>query len=1093
MKLMKTDTQPQRMRIFWNSARIIAAIMLVGALTSVGRADFNGGDTLGSGSSNWTVVPQFASGNGQLLFQNNCAEFIVGNPAVGDNIDAHRWNINTGSYVKDWSVEVGIHLALVSLPVPPQTSGSSDSHVNLNLVVVSAKNTNNAFSVAMDRYQTYTEYGSDFECGFNSGLLFDIPSTATDGIVKISFNSTQKTLTASYNTGTGWNEIQTVSITSGSNNWGMGANDVFYAILASSSGNDWGATSAAISSGDAYYTNFLAATPTPTQMITFPSLPGKGYGDADFAPGATASSGLAVNYSSSNPSVATIGGGKIHITGIGKTTITAQQPGTGKMSPAPDVAQELSVAKGTPAITWANPAAIAYGKPLSATQLNAKANVPGQFVYSPAAGITMLAGTQTLGATFTPADAAHYNSVQKSVPLTVNKAAAKITIEDLKQVYDGQPKPVTVTTAPAGLNVSIDYNGSADAPVDAGSYPVTAAVVDDNAGGSKTASLIIARATQTTNFPALPTMRADDADYVLSATTSSSLSVSYLSSNPAVATIVNGEIHLIGKGSTVITAIQAGNANWNAAKAVKQKLNVIGTQAITFPVLPAKGYGDPDFEPGATASSGLAVNYSSSNLSVATIVSGKIHITGSGASTITARQPGASGWSPAPDATQELSVGKGTPVITWTNPAAIAYGKPLSATQLNAKANVPGQFVYSPAAGTTLSAGAQPLNVTFTPTDTTRYNTTQKSVPFTVNKAAATVSITGLSQAYNGQPRPITVATVPAGLNVHVTYNGSTDIPVNAGSYTVTATVDDPNATGTKIGKLVITNAVPEVPASPTGVTATAGNGKITIRWNLVPNATSYNIYWSTTPGVTKKSANRVNNHIINTYTHTGRTNGTPYYYIVTAANFSGESGASVQVSGTPSSTADLTEITADISRICRDDGYTEIEYYVDITNNGIEVGNATVSVNGINIPNIGGFAPFYDLREYDNPSASYVPGQDYTVSVQYNGNTYTDTIKAPGGFSSNTDYTQVQWLYNGKYGTLDVAHLYGSTTYTIPSARPLALLSPRTIPSSAYPTTDTYTVTLWQQNIKENTFGSLSGAKCHINITDAIVWKISK
>jgi len=1090
---MKINTLPHRALISWISVKVFAVIIFLCALTTVSRADFSGSDSLATGSSNWSIVPQFSSGDGQLLFQNSCAEFIVGNPVVGDNLDAHLWNVNTGSYVKDWSVEVGIHLGLVSLPVPPQTSGSSDSHVNLNLVIASAKNTNNAFSVAMDRYQTYTEYGSDFECGFNSGLLFDIPSTATDGVVKISFNSTQKTLTAYYSTGSGWNEIQTVSITSGSNNWQMGNSDVFYAILASNSGNDWGGASAAINSGDAYYTNFLATTLAPTQTITFPVLAAKEYGDPDFAPGASASSGLAVSYTSSNPSVATIVSGKIHITGIGKSTITAQQPGTSKMSPAPDVTQELSVGKGTPMITWANPVAITYGKALSSTQLNAKANVPGQFVYSPATGILLSTGPQTLNVTFTPTDTLHYNSAQKTASLTVNKVAAKITVAGLSQAYNGQPRPVTVTTVPDGLQVDVSYDGSADAPVDAGSYPVTATVVDGNAGGSKTGTLVIAKAKQAIVFPALPKMRNGDADYVLQATASSGLPISYMSATPAVATIVNGGIHLVGKGSAVITAIQPGNENWIAATAVKQTLTVLGTQTIAFPVLPAKGYGDPDFAPGAAASSGLAVSYTSSNPSVATIVSGKIHITGTGTSTITAKQPGASGWSPAPDATQELSVGKGTPVITWANPAAIAYGKPLSATQLNAKANVPGQFVYSPAAGATLSAGAQTLNVTFTPTDTTRYNPMQKSVQLAVNKAAATLTITGLSQAYNGQPRPVTVATVPAGLNVNITYNGATDVPVNAGSYTVTATVDDPNAAGTKTGKLVITNAAPDVPASPTGVTATAGNGKITIRWDEVPGATSYNIYWSTASGVTKTSANRISNHIINTYTHTGRTNGTPYYYIVTAVNFSGESGASVQVSGTPSSTADLTEIKADISRVCRSDGYTEIQYYVDITNNGVEVGTATVSVNGINIQNVGGFGPNYTLREYDNPSASYVPGQDYTVSVQYNGNTYTDTIKAPGGFSSNTDYTQVQWLYNGKYGTLDTAYLYGSTTYTTPSAKPSSLLSPRTIPSTAYPTTGTYTVTLWQQNIKENTFGSLSGANCRINITDAIVWKITK
>ncbi len=49
-----------------------------------------------------------------------------------------------------------------------------------------------------------------------------------------------------------------------------------------------------------------------------------------------------------------------------------------------------------------------------------------------------------------------------------------------------------------------------------------------------------------------------------------------------------------------------------------------------------------------------------------------------------------------------------TPTITWSNPAGIPYGWPLSATQLNATASVPGTFVYTPAAGTVLNAGIGP-------------------------------------------------------------------------------------------------------------------------------------------------------------------------------------------------------------------------------------------------------------------------------------------------------------------------------------------------------------------------------------------------
>ena len=45
----------------------------------------------------------------------------------------------------------------------------------------------------------------------------------------------------------------------------------------------------------------------------------------------------------------------------------------------------ITVTKGLPSITWATPANIVYGTTLGASQLNATANVPGTFVYAPAA------------------------------------------------------------------------------------------------------------------------------------------------------------------------------------------------------------------------------------------------------------------------------------------------------------------------------------------------------------------------------------------------------------------------------------------------------------------------------------------------------------------------------------------------------------------------------------------------------------------------------------------------------------------------------------------------------------------------------------
>jgi Beta-propeller repeat len=74
---------------------------------------------------------------------------------------------------------------------------------------------------------------------------------------------------------------------------------------------------------------------------------------------------------------------------------------------------------GTPTVTWGSPQSITYGTPLSSTQLNATASVPGTFSYSPAAGTVIGPGQQTLSATFTPANPALYSSVTRTTNINV--------------------------------------------------------------------------------------------------------------------------------------------------------------------------------------------------------------------------------------------------------------------------------------------------------------------------------------------------------------------------------------------------------------------------------------------------------------------------------------------------------------------------------------------------------------------------------------------------------------------------------------------------------------------------------------------------
>lgn len=174
---------------------------------------------------------------------------------------------------------------------------------------------------------------------------------------------------------------------------------------------------------------------------------------------------------------------------------------------------------------------------------------------------------------------------------------------------------------------------------------------------------------QTITFDVLSSKMFGDADFSAGTSASSGLAVSLASSNEAVATIVSGNIHIVGVGTATITASQAGNGTYNAALDVLQTLNVSkGNQIITFNALPSKMVGNADFSTGASASSGLAVSLASSNEAVATIVSGNIHIAGVGTATITASQAGGLNYTAAPNVPQILTVSGLTHTITFALP-----------------------------------------------------------------------------------------------------------------------------------------------------------------------------------------------------------------------------------------------------------------------------------------------------------------------------------------------------------------------------------------------------------------------------------------
>jgi hypothetical protein len=161
------------------------------------------------------------------------------------------------------------------------------------------------------------------------------------------------------------------------------------------------------------------------QTISFSGLPDLVYGASPFALTASASSGLAVTFTSNTPGDCSVSATTAAILAGGSCSIMASQTGNASWLPATPVTQTFNVAKANPVITWAQPADIIFGSALGAGQLNAAANVAGTFVYSPASGTVLPVGnSQTLSVTFTPANPAGYGSASASTAINVNGSAA---------------------------------------------------------------------------------------------------------------------------------------------------------------------------------------------------------------------------------------------------------------------------------------------------------------------------------------------------------------------------------------------------------------------------------------------------------------------------------------------------------------------------------------------------------------------------------------------------------------------------------------------------------------------------------------------
>lgn len=287
-------------------------------------------------------------------------------------------------------------------------------------------------------------------------------------------------------------------------------------------------------------------------------------------------------------------------------------------------------------------------------------------------------GVTISGLTLTGADAGNYLLTPPTTTADITQNSAVIAFGTLSFTYNGAPHATTATTTPAGLPLTLTYDGSATAPSNAGTYTVAAVVNSGTYSASASATLTIARAAQTIAV-ANPGALTVGTPVVLSAAASSGLSVTF-SVISGSATISGRSVTATAPGSLTLRATQAGDGNYLPATSDVTVVAGVLSQTITFAALPDKKTTDAAFTLSATSSSALPVTFA--------VASGPASISGStltlngtpGVVSVVASQAGDATYAAATAVTRTFNVGTvGTQVFFGTTAANDKVGAYVSA------------------------------------------------------------------------------------------------------------------------------------------------------------------------------------------------------------------------------------------------------------------------------------------------------------------------------------------------------------------------------------------------------------------------------
>jgi triacylglycerol esterase/lipase EstA (alpha/beta hydrolase family) len=454
--------------------------------------------------------------------------------------------------------------------------------------------------------------------------------------------------------------------------------------------------------------------------------------------------------------------------GANQTLTVTFVPSNGAFPPVTK-SVSINVLKAAQTIQWAKPAAIVYGTPLTAAQLNATTNGGAPLTYTPAAGTVLNAGTQTL--TVTAAATPNYNAATASVTIDVAKATPAITWSNPADIVYGTALSSTQLNATVDSGAALSYTPAAGTVLGAGSRTLTVTAAETANYGTATKSVVInvvkATPVVTWSTPASIVYGTPLSSTQLDATANVPGTFVY---TPAAGTILNA-----GAGQSLsVQFTPADTANEQAATATVIIDVAKAKQTITWSAPAPIVYGTAlsATQLNAATNTGATLTYTPS--------AGTILNAGNG-QTLTVTAAATPNYDAA-TATVSIDVLKAKPLLTWAAPAPIVYGTPLDATQLNATANVAGTFNYTPSAGALLDAGSQTLSAHFTPADTRDYDEADASVTLVVQRATPVITWAKPSPIVYGTALDATQLSATANVAGTFSYTPAAGTILNAGS-----------------------------------------------------------------------------------------------------------------------------------------------------------------------------------------------------------------------------------------------------------------------------------------------------------------------